>query len=95
MLPGGFPFHQFCIPIYSKHVDYSTIRRKNDLKDTFRRNIIEKQPVFHTITNNIVFDSRKDVSACICKFTNGMNSVAEPLFSHVTVMKDESYLYQG
>jgi len=77
----------FCIPIYchinSVNVDHSktSIRWNNDLNDTFRRNIIAKLPVFNTITNNVVFDSRKDVSDCICKFTDVINSVAEPLFS--------------
>ena len=65
------------------------------MNDTFRRNIIAKLPVLNTITNNVVFDSRKDVSDCICKFTDVINSVAEPRFSYVSVTKDKSYVYQG
>ena len=41
-----------------------------------------------------MFDSGKDVSECIWKFTNVINSVAEPLFSYVTVTKDKTYAYQ-
>jgi len=88
----GFPFYQFCIPIYSEHVDYSTIRWNNELNDTFRQNIIAKQPVFNTISNNIVFDSRKDVSDCICKLPMLWNKLLN-LFFPMSLLWKINHIY--
>jgi exonuclease III len=70
-----------CSPSQKRFTDVK-FKWDSSLRNQFRSEIIAKLPVFNSIVHDIDSSNRLSINNAICKFTDTIRSVADPLFSH-------------